>query len=64
MAFINSFWQKIKCNSQYSLEDVLDLTAQLKDLQAILKEFDLIIALSEKFPICYFKNSLQVLIEA
>ena len=34
-AFVDSYWAKIKRNSQYQQEDVLDWAAHLKHLQAI-----------------------------
>ena len=39
-AFVNTYWAKIKQDSQYQLEKVLDWAAHLKHLRVVLKEFD------------------------
>ena len=39
-AFVDTYWGKIKRNSQYQLEEVLDWAAYLEHLQAVLREFD------------------------
>ena len=46
-AFVDSYWAKIKRNSQYQQEDVLDWAAYLKHLQAVLREFDTVAAPNE-----------------
>lgn len=46
-AFVDSFWQKIKRDSQYQQEDVQDWAAHLEYLQAVLKEFDPVAAPNE-----------------
>ncbi len=39
-AFVDSYWTKIRRDSQYQQEEVLDWAAHLEHLQAVLKEFD------------------------
>ncbi len=39
-AFVDSYWTKIRRDFQYQQEEVLDWSAHLKHLQAVLKEFD------------------------
>ncbi len=38
--FVDSYWTKIRRDSQYQQEEVLDWAAHLEYLQAVLKEFD------------------------
>ena len=44
-AFVDSYWAKIKRDSQYQQEDVLDWAAHLEHLQAVLRKFDSVAAL-------------------
>ncbi len=37
---MDSYWTKIRRDSQYQQEEVLDWTAHLEHLQAVLKKFD------------------------
>ena len=53
-AFVDSYWTKIRQDSQYQLEEVQDWATYLEHLQAILKEFDLTGALNKKPLIRYF----------
>ena len=39
-AFVDTYWRKIKRDSQYQLEEVLDWAAHLEHLQMVLREFD------------------------
>ncbi len=39
-AFVDSYWIKIRRDSQYQQEEVLDWAAHLEHLQVVLKEFD------------------------
>ena len=57
-AFVNSYWAKIKRDSQYQQEDVLDWAAHLKHMQAILLEFDSVAAPNEDTMIQYFRKGL------
>ncbi len=49
---------KIRRNSQYQQEEVLDWAAYLEHLQTVLKEFDLSDALNETTLIRYFREGL------
>ena len=53
-AFVNSYLAKIKRNFQYQQENVLDWTAYLEHLQAVLQEFDFVTASNEDTIIRYF----------
>lgn len=44
---MNNYWEKIKKDFQYKLKEILDKTIHLKYLQAILREFDSVIAPNE-----------------
>lgn len=44
---MDSYWAKIKKDSQYQLKEVLNRAIYLKHLQAILKKFDAITAPKE-----------------
>ncbi len=59
-AFVNSYWAKIKCNSQYQLEKVLDWVAHLEHLQAIQKKFDPTATPNKDTLICYFRERLRL----
>ncbi len=63
-AFIDSFWRKMRRDSQYQQEDVQDWAAHLEHLQAVLKEFDPVVAPSEDVLICYFRDGLRPSIRA
>ena len=63
-AFIDSYWAKIKRDSQYQQEDVLDWAAHLEHLQAVLKEFDSVAAPNDDSLIQYFREGLQSSIRA
>ncbi len=62
--FVDSYWMKIKRDSQYQLEEVLDWAAHLEPLQAVLKEFVPTAALNEETLICYFREGLRPSIRA
>ncbi len=47
-AFVDSYWTKIRRDSQYEHEEVLDWAIHLEHLQAVLKEFDLTGALTKQ----------------
>ncbi len=63
-AFVDSYWTKIKQDSQYQQEEVLDWTAHLEHLQAVLKEFDSTGAPNETTLIRYFQEKLHPSIRA
>lgn len=62
--FANSYQAKIKRDSQYQFEEVLDWTIYLKYLQAILKKFDLATTPNKKILIWYFREELSLFIRA
>ncbi len=55
---------KIRRNSQYQQEEVLDWAAHLEHLQVVLKEFDPSDALNETTLIRYFREGLRLSIQA
>ena len=63
-AFVDSYWGKIKRDSQYQLEEVLDWAAHLEHLQAVLREFDPVAAPNEDILIRYFRKGLRPSIRA
>ncbi len=63
-AFVDSYWTKIKRDSQYQQEEVLDWAAHLEHLQVVLKEFDPTGAPNETTLIRYFREGLRPSIRA
>ena len=63
-AFVDSYWAKIKRDSQYQQEDVLDWAAHLEPLQAVFWEFDSLAAANEDTMIRYFWEDLWLSIQA
>ena len=63
-AFVNSYWAKIKRDSQYHQKDVLDWVAHLEHLQEVLQKFDFVAAPNKDTMIRYFRESLQPSIRA
>ncbi len=63
-AFVDSYWTKIRRDSQYQQEVVLDWAAHLEHLQAMLKKFDPIGAPNKTILICYFRERLRPSIRA
>ena len=57
-AFVDSYWAKIKRDSPYQQEDVLDWAAHLEHLQAVFREFDSLAAPNKDTMIRYFRESL------
>ncbi len=62
--FVDRYWTKIRRDSQYQQEEVLDWAAHLEYLQAVLKEFDLTSAPNETILIHYFRKGLRPSIRA
>lgn len=58
--FLDSYWVKIKYDSQYQLEKMLDWTVYLKQLQAILKECNVTTAPNKNSFIRYFQKRAQL----
>ena len=58
-AFVDTYWRKIKRDSQHQLEEVPDWAAYLEHLQAVLREFDPTATLNEEIMIRYFREGLK-----
>ena len=56
---MDAYWGKIKKDSQYQLEEVLDWAAYLEHLQAVLREFDPAATLNKETMIRYFQEHLS-----
>ena len=56
---MDSYWEKIKKDSQYQLKEVFDWAAHLEHLQAILQAFDPAVILNKEILIWYFRESLK-----
>ncbi len=56
---MDSYWTKIKRDSQYQQEEVLNWAADLEYLQALLKEFDLTNTPNKITLIRYFREGLR-----
>ena len=56
---MDSYWGKIKRDSQYQLEEVLNWATHLEHLQAVLQEFDPTATPNEETIIRYFRESLK-----
>ncbi len=63
-AFVDSYWTKIRRDSQYQQKEVLDWAAYLEHLQAVLKEFDPSGAPNKTTLIRYFREGLRLSIRA
>lgn len=63
-AFVDSIWSRIKRDSQYQQEEVLDWAYHLEHLQAILKEFDAAGAPEESDLIRLFREGLKPSVKA
>ena len=53
-AFVDAYWEKIKRDSQYQLEEVLDWAVHLEYLQVVFREFDPTATLNQEIMIWYF----------
>ena len=62
--FVDTYWGKIKRDSQYQLEGVFDWAAHLEHLLAVLQEFDPAATSNEKIIIQYFREGLRLSIRA
>ena len=63
-AFVDAYWRKIKRDSQYQLEEVLNWAAHLKHLEAVLREFDLAATPNKEIMIRYFRKGLRASVRA
>ncbi len=61
---MDSYWTKIRQDSQYQQEEVLDWAAHLKHLQVVLKEFNPTGAPNKTTLIDYFREGLRPSIRA
>ncbi len=61
---MDSYWTKIRRDSQYQQEEVLDWAAHLEHLHAVLKEFDPTGAPNETILIRYFRDGLRPSVRA
>ncbi len=61
---MDSYWTKIRRDSEYQQEEVLDWAVHLEHLQAVLKEFDPTGAPNETTLIHYFRKGLRPSIQA
>ena len=52
--FVDSYWAKIKRDSQYQQKDVLNWAVYLEHLQIVLREFDFVVAPIKDTMIWYF----------
>ena len=50
-AFVDTYWEKIKKESQHQLEEILDWAAHLEYLLAVFREFDLAATSNEEIMI-------------
>ena len=63
-AFVDIYWEKIKRDFQYQLEEILDLEAHHEHLQAVFQEFDLATTSNKEIMIRYFQEGLKSSIRA
>ncbi len=61
---MDNYWMKIRRDSQYQQEEVLDWAAHLEHLQVVLKEFDPTSAPNETTLIRYLREGLRLSIRA
>ena len=62
--FVDNIWKKLKCNSQYQLEEVYNWASHLEYLQSILMEFDPAATPTESTMVRYFEEGLKPSIKA
>ena len=62
--FVDTYWGKIKRDSQYQLEEVLDWAAHQKHLQVVLQEFDSAATPNKEIMIRYFWEGLKHFVRA
>ena len=58
-AFVDTYWGKIKRDSIYQLEEVLNWTAHLEHLQVVFQEFDPAATPNNEIIIRYFREGLK-----
>ena len=63
-AFVDSYWAKIKRDSQYQQEDILDWAVHLEHLKAVLRKFDSVTAPNDDSLTQYFRKGLRLSIWA
>ena len=62
--FVDTYWGKIKRNSQYQLEKVFDWAAYLEHLQVVFQEFDPATTPNKEIMIRFFREGLKLSIRA
>ena len=62
--FMDTYWGKIKRDSQYQLEEILDWAAYLEHLQAGLREFDPAATPNKEIMNRYFRKDLKPSVQA
>ena len=63
-AFVDTYWEKSKKDSQHQLEEVLDWAAHLEHLLVVLQEFDFATTPNKEIMIRYFREGLRPSIRA
>ena len=61
---MDTYWGKLKRDSQYQQEEVLDWTAHLEHLQAVLREFDPNAAPTGRIMIRCFLKGMKLSVQA
>ena len=61
-AFVDTYWGKMRKDSQHQLEEVFDSAVHLEHLQAVVREFDPVATLNEEIMIRYFREGLRAFI--
>ena len=63
-AFMDTYWEKLKRDSQHQQEEVLDWAAHLEHLQVVFREFDPSAPPTERIMIRYFLEGLKLSVRA
>lgn len=62
-AFVNSYFAKIKQDSQYQLKETLDWTISLAHCQVVFKQFNVTAASYKETQICFFYKKQYLFIQ-
>ena len=57
--FVDSYWEKIKRDFEYQLEEILKLTSYLEHVQAVFQKFDPTVTPNKETLIQYFRKGLK-----
>ena len=63
-SFVDNIWKKLKCDSQYQLEEIYNWASYLEHLLFILMEFDPTAISTESTRVRYFEKGLKPSIKA